>query len=125
MKFVVAAQSPPTQICCRACFSTLVHNRTAEPHWLRNTTSNHYANNGSHIKMAGRIPMEGCTGLRKSFGGSSLRWPRSAFIAPTSKVFLFICQANKNHNGFLRFWLGRMPPQELKIKPLTRLFFET
>jgi len=41
------------------------------------------------------------------------------------KGFPFHLPSQQKLRWFLRLWLGRMPPQELKIKPLTRLFFET
>jgi hypothetical protein len=46
----------------------------------------------------------------------------SADIATTSRGSRFICQANKNRNGFRRLCLETMPPPGPKIKALTRLF---
>ncbi len=51
--------------------------------------------------------MKQCADLRKSLCANIFRPQRSAITAPgsgeiatASKEFLFICQANKNQNGF-------------------------
>ncbi len=49
----------------------------------------------------------------------------SGDIANASKLFHFICHANKNQNGLRPLWLKTVSPPPSKIKPLTRSFFPT